>query len=313
MLQKQSHNIITWFLVGFVVGVGVIWFILKTEAGQQLTASEEFLFAQTTESGSLLPTTDDNVYTLTLSEPDDRIVYFTDRPYRIAGTMAFVDLQEQVFDDPNDPPNAALVYTNDAVQNVVIPVELRNPEQAANGQVTYEAMILGSVTPSLTSAIQVENGIAAEGLESGIRFDDAELFIDSSHYDQICSGQIKTDIDLTLDPNRTNPSPGSSHWGHISENIDAYSGEDGGDWSYAWDGGDGKKGPSFDIYYGGGDKDVLFKMHVHCWQSFWSGSEVRSASCEMQGGNADKYKCEHSTYTNDKYRNDSIQFTISEK
>jgi len=83
------------------------------------------------------------------------VVYFSDRPYRIAGHMSvreFVELWREGTDDYEvDPPNATLsILEEDGAIDIV--VELTNPLLIENG-VTFEIEILdGDIPVSLDSS-----------------------------------------------------------------------------------------------------------------------------------------------------------------
>ena len=91
------------------------------------------LFLQNANSGSFIPVKDkEDTYTLTLNNISPLTVYFSDRPYKIAGeeaTEVFVHLWES--DDINgfgkNPPNAAIDITNGDNDGDVIIVTLKDP------------------------------------------------------------------------------------------------------------------------------------------------------------------------------------------
>lgn len=117
-----------------------------------------FLFVMSAESGSY------DGETLTLTGVP-AVVYFSDRPCRIAGHMSldeFVEMWEEGVDDfATDPPNAALAISG--FEETII-VELIGIAVVGSDSISYQIRIL-----------------------SGSLFQDASnvsLFIDYTHYDR---------------------------------------------------------------------------------------------------------------------------------
>lgn len=116
-------------VVALVSGAALGAVACQSESAPEATAEEpEFLFVQT--SAGL--TVDQAANTLRLVNVGQQALYFTDRPYRIAGHIKMADYLEEWttgkdrFDE--DPPNATLsVYEPGQTENTVAVVELTNP------------------------------------------------------------------------------------------------------------------------------------------------------------------------------------------
>jgi len=100
-----------------------------------------YLFVLSATSGSLKGDT------LTLNGVPN-VIYFSDRPARIAGHMSaskFVEMWDNSF--KADPPNATLsVLTKEGAENVV--VELKSVEQKIGSVVFKVAVLEGVLTPT---------------------------------------------------------------------------------------------------------------------------------------------------------------------
>lgn len=91
-------------------------------------------------------------YTLQLNELADKTILFSDRPNRIVVTQSIQDFigNWTIGDDSFqvDPPNAALVLTDDQEFDV-FEIELFNPQYDNNEKtITYDFSVLGNATSS---------------------------------------------------------------------------------------------------------------------------------------------------------------------
>lgn len=284
-------NAIPQILAGMIVSMAILLTPATAfAADSDKSVSSSFLFVQTAPGGSLVPAGD--IYRLTLNKAAPAITYFAERPSTKTGVSDFTEMVDAIFMHEYADPNAALIIDENGKQ-ITVPMALSNPTRISDGTVQYDVRLLASLNDRVSSAARVNdvNDIRVAAIE---KFGAAELFIDSSHYGSDCQGGVKSDVDLTLNKGRTSPSPYSSHWNTIAEHVSAFRQIDDGVWRYEWDGGTGKKGPSFDMYYDAKGYDATFKMHNHCWNSFWNGAEVRSNSCDISGKDAHRFNC-HNT------------------
>ena len=108
--------------------------------------STEFLFTQSFQSGTWAPKAgEEDVYTLTLSDVPSQIVYFSDRPQRIFGTVATQPFLDGLGFTPANPPNAALIAQLEpgSADEEVLVIELLNPVYDPDtATMTYDAKIL---------------------------------------------------------------------------------------------------------------------------------------------------------------------------
>jgi hypothetical protein len=131
------------------------------------TASGD-LFVQTSRSGSL-SADDGGQLTLTLAAIDPRVIYFSERPARAAGTVTNEVMIDAVFSGETDP-NAALLIEDEG-PNGVVPLELSAPI-LGDGNITYVVSLL----EALPDTFAYYELLAAD---SAIKFGEAALFIDS--------------------------------------------------------------------------------------------------------------------------------------
>ncbi len=116
-------------LLAAATAVTVIGAGCQRDSSEYASAEEpEFLFVQTSDG----LTSDPAANTFRLVNVGQQTLYFTDRPYRIAGHIKMADYLEEwttgkdSFDE--DPPNATLsVYEPGQAENTVAVVELANP------------------------------------------------------------------------------------------------------------------------------------------------------------------------------------------
>ena len=108
-------------------------------------AHPEFLFVQPFDSGTWSPIAGaDATYTLTLTGAAASTVYFSDRPERIVGLTPTQRFLDALGFTPDNPPNAALVATQEgSEEQEILVIELLNPAyDAAVGTLVYEARVL---------------------------------------------------------------------------------------------------------------------------------------------------------------------------
>lgn len=86
----------------------------------------EFMFVQTAVAGSFEPLGEGR-YRLTLRGISPETIFFSDRPKRIAGTVANARFLAGFCFDADDPPNAAVVLSKGTAAQDVLIVELTNP------------------------------------------------------------------------------------------------------------------------------------------------------------------------------------------
>ncbi|MEE9604705.1 MAG: hypothetical protein V3V70_03960 [Candidatus Scalindua sp.] len=116
---------------------------MKADHVIDATKKHQFLFVQSVKSGSLVGGS------LTLRGAP-LVIYFTNRPSRIAGQMSlkeFVDKWNKEGPDSfrSDPPNATLSILNESgVSNVVL--ELMNPKSDGDS-ISYKVRIISGNVP----------------------------------------------------------------------------------------------------------------------------------------------------------------------
>jgi hypothetical protein len=140
------------------------------------SAGTGLLFTHSVGAGTLEPSGGGDEYTLTLTEPAERITSFTDRPVRSADTetvQEFVDSwEERGFAD--DPPNAALVIDSESSGSDTAVFEVADPSYDSQaGTLTYTAKKIESDQ----GASALPQGEIDQVPES---FEEAHLFIDPS-------------------------------------------------------------------------------------------------------------------------------------
>lgn len=113
----------------------------------------ELLLLQQSEAGKLTP--DENnptIYTLTLTDLSDRIILFTDRPNRSAGSVDQEEYIQKFWDTftensfKQDPPNAVLTSYDPKTDKVsTIVLELQNPVyNKESDSMQYETKLISS-------------------------------------------------------------------------------------------------------------------------------------------------------------------------
>jgi hypothetical protein len=146
-------------------------------------ANVEFLYVQPFSSGAWAPKDgEDGTYTLTLSGAAGQTVSFSDRPERIVGLIPTQQLLDTLGFSPTNPPNAALVATQDGgdEQDILV-IELLNPAYDADaGTLTYDARVIVDYgDPGLAHLARQQTDY-----ELAERFGEGSLFIDDG-----CSAQ----------------------------------------------------------------------------------------------------------------------------
>jgi hypothetical protein len=177
-----------------------------TPAGSHPT--RPLLFVQQAQQGSFEPVAgQDGVYTLTLRGADPKVLYFSDRPERDAGTLSVDTMLEALgYAKGDPPPNAAIQITDGAAEANVRAVELLNPSYDAQSRtMTYQAHPLDKWTkPGMASlASDVDGAIPTQ-------FDRVTLFIDDALH--TCTVEVSNVAAQTLE------SAGSSMGEHDSWN-----------------------------------------------------------------------------------------------
>jgi hypothetical protein len=100
------------------------------------------LYVQSFSTGTFVPRADGDGYTLTLEDGTGQVVYFSDRPDRVVGTLTDAQFVDGRAFDPSDPPNAAIVTKLDAGEDILV-VELTDPaHDEASGSVSYTVRVL---------------------------------------------------------------------------------------------------------------------------------------------------------------------------
>lgn len=153
-----------------------------------------FLFVQLAEGGTWAPKPgEDGVFLLTLTDPSNQTLYFSDRPSRVVGTVATDTFLEQLGFTPFTPPNAAaVVHSGDGSRDALV-VELFNPVYVRgyggdDGDVLiYEARVLAAYEgDSLASWAGM-----ADDDQLPLEFTDISLFIDDCPPIMLCYNQIR--------------------------------------------------------------------------------------------------------------------------
>ncbi len=113
---------------------------------------ESLLFVLRAETAVIAK--EDSGYTLTLEGMDNKVLYFADRPVRLAGFITMDNLMNDWAKGANsfqdNPPNAAFVHgnlkTNDKGMAAAIPLELINPVASENGWMFHLKKLDGAIS-----------------------------------------------------------------------------------------------------------------------------------------------------------------------
>ena len=170
--------------VAAIAIAAVLLFTLYLQRGQTAPPSgTTLLYVQTAHSGTL-SAEQDGRRILTLNDVSPNTVYFSDRPDRITGhesTEAFIAQWNKSLDSfASNPPNAALDVIGEHSQSLAI-VELMNAQyDAQSNTLEYEVILLDD---------------ESEGPFPDV-FDEAALFIDSTHVDYKCDCELSAGEDI---------------------------------------------------------------------------------------------------------------------
>ena len=136
---------------------------------------QSWLFTQTFTAGDWEPTADPASFTLRLRGGLANSVGFTDRPYRDTALLRTEELLPLVWDDPTNPPNAAIVIEDAEVQYTFLLVLDAPIYDAAGDQITYTVRVLEAYTGDGLGATveRVADGTLPQSFGAGA------LFIDS--------------------------------------------------------------------------------------------------------------------------------------
>lgn len=179
---SQQKYLVTSTLV-VILFIALIVSLVHRESLYELPLESEetsFLYVQTAEFGSLVPSSDGH-WTLTLNDVSPNTIYFSDRPARETGqepTGDFVadwDVGEESFAEV--PPNAALEFIDSTSESRILVLELMNLEYDEElNTIQYEVIILdGDSSDEMT----YDN------------FNQAVLFIDSTYKHYTCDCEIE--------------------------------------------------------------------------------------------------------------------------
>jgi hypothetical protein len=149
------------------------------EAASETTDDTVFLFVQVANGGAWGPHPDNpELFILTLDNPAEQTIYFSDRPERIVGTVSTPVFLENLGFTPGDPPNAALVAQG-AEGEAVLVVELFNPRyeqtfgETPSVSLPYDARVLAEYSETGLHSLEAQpvDTFPAE-------FESPSLFID---------------------------------------------------------------------------------------------------------------------------------------
>jgi hypothetical protein len=107
-------------------------------------APPSWLFTQTFREGDWAPTDDPTLFTLRLRGGLLATIGFTDRPHRDFGVTCTADLIPILWDNPDNPPNAAIIVEDAAIQYTFLLVLTDPSYDKAADQITYTVRVLES-------------------------------------------------------------------------------------------------------------------------------------------------------------------------
>lgn len=177
------------------------------------------LFVQKGRSGALQPLDEGKgTYRLTVDGVDPNVAFFSDRPERLAGSISNKALLAGAFDQPDDPPNAAVAMDLPQRQEqTVLPLELSDPRfDRKAAQMTYLATMLDRPAESLAGLTY------SDPAEAPLRFGAVELFIDAGDYPDACFTTLHTG-NAPLFLKSADPALGNSHYETVETSINANS------------------------------------------------------------------------------------------
>jgi len=154
--MKFQHTIVIPSIISIIsvfTGMSLLMTGAAAQQGQTETniESPQFLAILHAQSGSISEINSTS-YALKLNELTDKTILFSDRPNRIVATQSIQDfIGNWTSGDDSfqvDPPNAALVLTEDQEVDV-FEIELFNPQYDNNEKtIRYDFSILGNATSS---------------------------------------------------------------------------------------------------------------------------------------------------------------------
>ena len=148
---------------------------VASPGGEEPAGPPSWLFTQTFTSGYWEPTGDPALFALHLSGGLASTVGFTDRPYRDFMIQPTADMIPLIWDNADNPPNAAIIVENEGTQYTFILV-LNDPAyDAATDTVHYTVSVLDAYEgDGLGAAVErVADGTLPQSFGAGA------LFIDS--------------------------------------------------------------------------------------------------------------------------------------
>jgi hypothetical protein len=116
---------------------------VATPAGED-AGHPSWLFTQTFRSGDWARTDDPTHFTLHLRGGLTSTVGFTDRPNRDFGVWTTTDFIPQLWDDPTNPPNAAIIVDDAGTQYTFLLVLTDPSYDEAADEITYTVSVLAS-------------------------------------------------------------------------------------------------------------------------------------------------------------------------
>lgn len=171
--------------VALGVGGSLVYANLSSEPDAAADNASSLMYVLNAGAGNLVQN-EANKYTMTLSETSESIIWFTDRPERLAdsvSTARFIDSWQKLgFTD--DPPNITmtLVPADGTSAEMTIVATLTNPvyDRAAGILTTQLVMILEEDLRSNGGELDLEK--ASSEAEPPTSFEKVTVFIDNSGY-----------------------------------------------------------------------------------------------------------------------------------
>jgi hypothetical protein len=133
----------------------------KTTVTSKAQQKESLLFVLRADTAVIAK--DDSGYTLTLEGMDNKVLYFADRPVRLAGFITMDTLMNDWAKGANsfqdNPPNAAFVHgnlkTNDKGMAAATPLELMNPVATEKGWMFHLKKLDGTISMGTYNRVTV--------------------------------------------------------------------------------------------------------------------------------------------------------------
>ncbi len=182
-LSTKANLVLTIFITTIVVVLLILILYKQGFLSKQASSEPSFLYVQSAHSGTLSVPKADGTQTLTLNDVSPVTVFFSERPDRETGhqpTAEFINewsVGEDSFE--NNPPNAALDIIGENSQNISIIELMKAKYDVQNKTLEYEVIVLDNES----------NGTSPE------IFNEAVLFIDSTHVDYTCACEPSTGED----------------------------------------------------------------------------------------------------------------------